>query len=158
MIEDYFGKGFCDRIHVLGLSTLSTSTKITTSTTSTISTTTSERNSSLKAAALLNSTRRSYIPTWFKSTTDSGYLINAWNQLDLIIAILGVLQLTSSSLSLPFIANITAVRTLRLLRPLRLIMSLDGARIILDAIKTSLRGFLDVFLLVFCFIYFAIYI
>jgi hypothetical protein len=138
MIEDYFGKALCERIHVLGLSTTITTT----------TTTTSERNSSLKAAALLKSNRRSYIPTWLKSTTDSGYLINAWNQLDLIIAILGILQLHASSLSLPFIANITAVRTLRLLRPLRLIMSLDGARIILDAIKTSLRGFIDVFLLV----------
>lgn len=147
MLEYYFGKGLCEK-RAAPRGGSSSSTTSTTSDRNTSSSPSSPSSSTTSSSSSSLNINKSFLPAWLKSTTDSGYFANAWNQLDFIVAVLGIIQLHSSSLSTSFVANLTGVRTLRLLRPLRSIMMLDGARIILEAIRTSLRGFLDVFLLV----------
>eukprot|EP00755_Sulcionema_specki_P012056 Sspe_Gene.50424::Locus_28037_Transcript_1_1_Confidence_1.000_Length_1137::g.50424::m.50424 len=88
----------------------------------------------------------------------NAYFHSAWNWLDFSIAVVGVtdliLSFTSDSNSA---ANVSAVRLLRILRPLRTVSKVKGMRQLIGTLAYSLPIFADVFLLLtFLLVVFAI--
>src|SRR3569833_2903900 len=80
------------------------------------------------------------------------YLRDAWNILDFVIVVSGYLPY--------FIkggANISALRSFRVLRPLRTISGIEGLRVIVGALITSMPLLRDTLLVIlFFFVIFAI--
>lgn len=80
------------------------------------------------------------------------YLSDPWNILDGIIVLSAYLQLLLSSG-----ANLSVLRSFRVLRPLRTISGIEGLRIIVSALMKALTLLIDtVIIMVFCFFIFAI--
>ena len=80
------------------------------------------------------------------------YLRDAWNILDCVIVVSGYLPYFFKSG-----ANISALRSFRVLRPLRTISGIEGLRVIVGALITSLPLLRDTMLVIlFFFIIFAI--
>jgi hypothetical protein len=79
------------------------------------------------------------------------YLRDGWNVVDCIVVIVGWLSL------LPSIENISAMRSVRVLRPLRTITGVEGMRMIVGTLLQSLPMLLDVLILcAFLFLIFGI--
>lgn len=80
------------------------------------------------------------------------YLRDSWNILDFIIVLSAYLQLLISSG-----ANLSVLRSFRVLRPLRTISGIEGLRVIVSALMKAITLLVDtVIILVFFFIIFAI--
>ena len=80
------------------------------------------------------------------------YLRESWNILDFIIVCSAYLQLLLSSG-----ANLSVLRSFRVLRPLRTISGIEGLRIIVSALMKAITLLVDtVIIMVFFFIIFAI--
>lgn len=80
------------------------------------------------------------------------YLRDSWNILDFIIVISAYLQLMISSG-----ANLSVLRSFRVLRPLRTISGIEGLRIIVTVIMKCISLLVDIIIiLTFFFIIFAI--
>eukprot|EP00898_Chlorokybus_atmophyticus_P005124 jgi/Chlat1/5612/Chrsp369S09000 len=76
------------------------------------------------------------------------YLRDPWNGLDFVVVVLGLAQY------LPGVGNFTALRTVRVLRPLRAINRVKGMRVLVATLLKSLPMLFDVVLL--CgFVYFV---
>ena len=79
------------------------------------------------------------------------YLHSKWNQLDFTVVIISYIGLH------PSIKNLSVIRSLRLLRPLRSISRIDGLKVLLAALVNSLPALLDVvMLLAFVLVVFSI--
>lgn len=79
------------------------------------------------------------------------YLRNGWNWLDFVVVCLGYLSL------IPGVSNLSALRTFRVLRPLRTLSSIPGMRIIVKSMIASIPPLGGVALLsLFLFIIFGI--
>ena len=80
------------------------------------------------------------------------YLRDSWNILDFVIVTSAYLQLIISSG-----ANLSVLRSFRVLRPLRTISGIEGLRVIVSALMKAVTLLVDtVIILVFFFIIFAI--
>jgi hypothetical protein len=81
------------------------------------------------------------------------YLRDAWNILDFVIVVSGFLPYFFTSGS----TNISALRSFRVLRPLRTISGIEGLRVIVGALISSMPLLRDTMLVIlFFFIIFAI--
>jgi hypothetical protein len=69
------------------------------------------------------------------------YLRDAWNVLDCIVVLMGWISLS------PKVANVSAMRTVRVLRPLRTITGVEGMRMLVATLLSSLPMLLDVLIL-----------
>jgi hypothetical protein len=80
------------------------------------------------------------------------YLRDSWNILDFVIVVSAYLQLLISSG-----ANLSVLRSFRVLRPLRTISGIEGLRVIVSALMKAVTLLVDtVIILVFFFLIFAI--
>lgn len=80
------------------------------------------------------------------------YLRDSWNILDFVIVTSAYLQLLLSSG-----ANLSVLRSFRVLRPLRTISGIEGLRVIVSALMKAVTLLVDtVIILIFFFIIFAI--
>lgn len=81
------------------------------------------------------------------------YLRDAWNILDFVIVVSGYIPYIVPGGS----TNISALRSFRVLRPLRSISAIEGLRVIVGALITSMPLLRDTLLVVlFFFVIFAI--
>lgn len=81
------------------------------------------------------------------------YLRDSWNMLDFVIVISGYLGYIMEGGG----ANLSVLRSFRVIRPLRTISSIEGLRIIVSALVSSLPLLRDTILvLLFFFVIFAI--
>ncbi|EEH58460.1 voltage-gated ion channel superfamily [Micromonas pusilla CCMP1545] len=71
------------------------------------------------------------------------YLADNWNRMDFCVVLLGLLAY------LPFVDNFSAIRSARVLRPLRTITNVKGMRVIVGTLLGALPKLFDVFVLVF---------
>lgn len=69
------------------------------------------------------------------------YLRDAWNILDSIVVTMGWISLS------PEVANVSAMRTVRVLRPLRTITGVEGMRMLVATLLSSMPMLLDVLIL-----------
>lgn len=69
------------------------------------------------------------------------YFRDAWNVIDFVVVVMGWMSL------LPSIENISAMRTVRVLRPLRTITGVEGMRMLVSTLLKSLPMLLDVLIL-----------
>ena len=69
------------------------------------------------------------------------YLRDGWNVVDCVVVVMGWLSL------LPAIENISAMRSVRVLRPLRTITGVEGMRMLVATLLRSLPMLLDVLIL-----------
>ncbi len=84
---------------------------------------------------------------------EGAYLRDPWNVLDIIIVVFGYLSLFNVKGG----TDLKALRTFRVLRPLRAISSVEGLRILISALVTSLPLLMDtIVILLFFFMIFAI--
>ena len=82
---------------------------------------------------------------------EGSYLSDSWNQMDFAVVVLGYFQY------IPGVGNYTAVRTIRVLRPLRTITGIEGMRVLVSTLLQSLPMLLDVvYLCAFLFFIFGI--
>jgi len=82
---------------------------------------------------------------------DNTYLKNSWNVLDFIVVV------SSTASFLPGSNNFTAIRTLRILRPLRSLNQISGLKIIISALIDSIPALGNVLVfLIFIILLFAI--
>ncbi len=85
--------------------------------------------------------------------TKNSYLRDAWNILDFTIVVAGYIPYLFSGGG----ANISALRSFRVLRPLRTISGIEGLRVIVGALISSMPLLRDTMLVIlFFFIIFAI--
>ncbi|KAG2489238.1 hypothetical protein HYH03_012259 [Edaphochlamys debaryana] len=68
------------------------------------------------------------------------YLRDGWNVVDFVVVVLGFVDIFSSG-------NLTALRTVRVLRPLRAVTRISGMRVLVMTMLDSIPMLLDVFLL-----------
>eukprot|EP00755_Sulcionema_specki_P020350 Sspe_Gene.71676::Locus_42577_Transcript_3_3_Confidence_0.625_Length_3388::g.71676::m.71676 len=79
------------------------------------------------------------------------YLRGTWNAIDFVIVMAGFMSL------IPGVANVSVLRLLRVIRPLRTVSRVAGMRTLMNSIVTSIPTLLEVFLLLaFLVIIFAI--
>ena len=71
----------------------------------------------------------------------SSYLRDPWNLIDSMVVIMGWISLS------PKVANVSAMRTVRVLRPLRTITGVEGMRMLVATLLGSLPMLLDVLIL-----------
>jgi len=71
------------------------------------------------------------------------YLADNWNRMDFCVVLLGLLAY------LPSVDNFSAIRSARVLRPLRTITNVKGMRVIVGTLLGALPKLFDVFVLVF---------
>ena len=69
------------------------------------------------------------------------YLRDAWNVIDFVVVVMGWMSL------LPSVENISSMRTVRVLRPLRTITGVEGMRMLVSTLLSSLPMLLDVLIL-----------
>jgi hypothetical protein len=78
------------------------------------------------------------------------YLRDPWNVIDFVIVIMGWISIS------PKVENISSMRTVRVLRPLRTITGVEGMRMLVTTLLSSLPMLLDVLILVaFLFLIFG---
>ena len=78
------------------------------------------------------------------------YLRDPWNVIDFAVVVMGWLSLS------PSIQNVSAMRSVRVLRPLRTITGVEGMRMLVSTLLSSLPMLLDVLILVaFLFLIFG---
>jgi hypothetical protein len=75
----------------------------------------------------------------------SSYLKNGWNVLDFAIVVISVFSLSMSSAGA--YRNLKALRTFRVLRPLRLISRLENLRLVIDSLIRSIPSIGNVLLI-----------
>ena len=80
---------------------------------------------------------------------ENSYLRDGWNVIDFIVVIGGWVGM------LPFASNVTAIRTIRLLRPLRTISVVEGMRILVGTIVSALPLMGNVLLV--CLFFFCLF-
>ena len=79
------------------------------------------------------------------------YLRDPWNIIDFLVVVLGLIAFS------PAVGNYTAIRTVRVLRPLRTITGVEGMRVLVSTLMRSIPMLLDVLLLcAFAFFIFGI--
>ncbi len=84
---------------------------------------------------------------------EGSYLRDPWNVMDIVIVFFGYLSLFSIGGGV----DLKALRTFRVLRPLRTISSVEGLKILISALVTSLPLLMDtIVILMFFFMIFAI--
>eukprot|EP00892_Ulva_mutabilis_P001295 jgi/Ulvmu1/11166/UM072_0002.1 len=69
------------------------------------------------------------------------YLRDTWNVIDFVVVVMGWMSL------LPSVENISSMRTVRVLRPLRTITGVEGMRMLVSTLLSSLPMLLDVLIL-----------
>ena len=74
---------------------------------------------------------------------ENAYIRDPWNVFDFLIVMFGYLSYFQMSGSL----NLKSLRTLRILRPLRTVSSINGLRLLMDALISSFPLLLDIFLI-----------
>eukprot|EP01064_Diplonema_japonicum_P002892 TRINITY_DN1187_c2_g1_i1.p1 TRINITY_DN1187_c2_g1~~TRINITY_DN1187_c2_g1_i1.p1 ORF type:complete len:1952 (+),score=341.45 TRINITY_DN1187_c2_g1_i1:184-6039(+) len=77
----------------------------------------------------------------------AAYLRNSWNWLDLSIVLVGIVDISLTESSSSQGANISALRLLRVLRPLRTVSKVRGMSALISTLAFSLPLLADVFLL-----------
>ena len=84
---------------------------------------------------------------------EGAYLRSAWNQLDFIIVTFGYLSYLNVNIGI----DLKTLRTFRILRPLRTVSAIDGLRMLIEALVTSLPLLVDILIiLLFFFLILAI--
>ena len=79
------------------------------------------------------------------------YLRDPWNVIDFLVVVLGLIAFS------PAVGNYTAIRTVRVLRPLRTITGVEGMRVLVSTLMRSIPMLLDVLVLcAFAFFIFGI--
>ena len=79
------------------------------------------------------------------------YLRDPWNVIDFLVVVLGLIAFS------PSVGNYTAIRTVRVLRPLRTITGVEGMRVLVSTLMRSIPMLLDVLVLcAFAFFIFGI--
>ena len=81
----------------------------------------------------------------------SSYLCNAWNRLDFIIVVTALLEMTP--ITMP--PGLRAIRTIRVLRPIRMVARQKELRLVLDALLTSVPQVMNV--MIVCVLFFLIF-
>jgi len=75
----------------------------------------------------------------------NSYLRSAWNILDFVIVISGLLQLMLDNSSI----NLGGLRAFRILRPLKTISGIEGLRVIVTALLTSSQNLIEAFVVLY---------
>ncbi|KAJ9458945.1 Muscle calcium channel subunit alpha-1 [Diplonema papillatum] len=97
------------------------------------------------------------ISAWSLFGVEGAYLRSAWNVLDGTIVLVGLLDVLLPAVLGVDAANISAIRLLRILRPLRTVSRVKGMRVIIQTLAHSLPMLGDAFLLMlFLILVFAI--